>query len=167
MRPNEVAKRSFRRAFRGYDTVEVDSFLGQVGLELERLERRVRELETTGPQSRVAVDDDASDLLRRAEEAAERIVTVARAEREQLRTSTRAFLDVLRTASTSLQDVIDRVERSADVLTAAPEQPASAPADVGLRVVPSTATGRDRRRIARPTTPTVAVLHEERAEHVR
>lgn len=166
MRSSEVTRRTFQRSFRGYHVDEVDNFLGQVGLELERLERRIRDLERSDVHH-AGVGDEAPGLLRQAEEAADRIVMLARTEREQLRTSVRTFLDELSSARDTLNVLIDRVERSAVALSASPGERGAGGEGPPEQVAPTTPISLTRPRIARPTSPTVAVLQEERPEHVR
>src|SRR5919199_1060924 len=99
--PVEVRRREFKKALRGYDALDVDSFRDQVADELERLTRQNVELDARAKQlveqlrafrerdkalseALVSAQQLRSEIREQAEREAQLILREARAEGERL-----------------------------------------------------------------------------------
>lgn len=69
MDKNEIVKKQFSRAFRGYDIVEVDAFLDEIIREFDRYgrEKELLQLKIEGLEAQLAKEHKKADILPEAE----------------------------------------------------------------------------------------------------
>lgn len=102
--PEEVSDRSFPTAFRGFDPVEVRSFLGRVADEVRRLQVQEAELRRLLQEAAARPpDEEAAVIVAAAEAEAGALVSTAGAEAAQAVSAARSEADVL------LREARDRV----------------------------------------------------------
>ena len=102
--PEEVSDRSFPTAFRGFDPVEVRSFLGRVADEVRRLQVQEAELRRLLQEAAARPpDEEAAAIVAAAEAEAGALVSTAGAKAAQAVSTARSEADVL------LREARDRV----------------------------------------------------------
>lgn len=97
--PEEVADRTFATAFRGFDPVQVRSFLGLVGDELRRLHDQEEALRQA--LEAVLPSDADENLLAKAQVEAAETVEAARAEADRLLREAKERVETLGSAATA------------------------------------------------------------------
>ncbi len=122
--PLEIADRAFKKALRGYDPVEVDSFLDQIvddmqvyAEKLQESEREIRqmkeklsgyeELKESLQETLLFAQKSAEDRTRAAESQAEAILAEARSEAERIQAEYRCQAGNLRQEVEELRELRD------------------------------------------------------------
>jgi DivIVA domain-containing protein len=106
---------------RGYDEQEVDAFVAMVTHELDRLQGRVKELETEGAELREAARSDADvvaqslDILASAQQAADAVVASADEYSGRVIAEARQAYD---DASQRAQEIMDEAQQAAELASA-------------------------------------------------
>ncbi|MFA4838319.1 MAG: DivIVA domain-containing protein [Candidatus Neomarinimicrobiota bacterium] len=98
IQPQDILEREFKKSFRGYDPIEVRYFLQLLADEVEKLKRRILEMEPL-EKERDAIraiqpekilqeaTDKAEQMIRDAEDVAHRALQAATAEKEKIETA--------------------------------------------------------------------------------
>lgn len=74
LQKSDIIERKFNRAWRGFDPVEVRYFLEMLAEEFEKLEQRITELEPIEKQLSEMNIKSPDDIIREAEEKAQKII---------------------------------------------------------------------------------------------
>lgn len=74
LQKSDIIDRKFNRAWRGFDPVEVRYFLEMLAEEFEKLEQRITELEPIEKQLSEMNIKSPDDIIREAEEKAQKII---------------------------------------------------------------------------------------------
>lgn len=124
LKPLDIADREFKKTLRGYDPLEVDSFLDQIVEDIQIYAERLQESERQISQLRekqqgydqlketlqdtlVFAQKSAEERTRSAECQAEAILAEARAEAERLLAESRCHTGALRQEVEDLRDMRD------------------------------------------------------------
>lgn len=112
IKKSDILERKFNKTLRGYDPVEVKYFLEMLAAEFEKMEEKISELEPIEKQLRDMKIKSPKDLIKEAEEKADKIITDAEKLASEVIGQARKQKEKLKEETTLLRNKKDRLVKS-------------------------------------------------------